>query len=291
VHPTVVPWEAHITELWQPPFDLADRDLVDGPWGRGRAPNPTDSFQLIGMNHLGVERDLTVLDNEERVWHVRQPDHVGRVAHGDSGVVLSRVLSAVGYHQPPVYFLRTFSLVDGSGVHVQSGGRFLLDERLLRDRGCWRWERNPFVGTTPYQALLVILMMFNGNDLTDDNNHLYEFHEQAEHTSTWYVVGNLANDLGERRFRLQPAVERQRLPTLSRFEGPYISFEYAGHQESTRIHISRHDVWWASRLLAGLTDRQWRDAFAAAGYQPDAAAPFIGRLKNRVAEGLRLGSE
>jgi len=47
-------------------------------------------------------------------------------------------------------------------------------------------------------------------------------------------------------------------------------------------------VHWASELLAGLTDGQWADAFRAGGYEPAIAARFIGRLQQKIAEGVPM---
>ena len=41
--------------------------------------------------------------------------------------------------------------------------------------------------------------------------------------------------------------------------------------------------------LAGrLSDKQLSDAFRAGGYQPDLAARFIARMKQKIGEGLAL---
>ena len=40
VQPTVSPVEARMAEFWEPPKDIASRDLYYGPWGRERAPDP-----------------------------------------------------------------------------------------------------------------------------------------------------------------------------------------------------------------------------------------------------------
>ena len=48
---------------------------------------------------------MIVVDSLNREWSVKQEAH-GRTAEGPIEVVLSRVLSAVGYRQPPVYFCR-----------------------------------------------------------------------------------------------------------------------------------------------------------------------------------------
>jgi len=48
------------------------------------------------------------------------------------------------------------------------------------------------------------------------------------------------------------------------------------------------DVQWASALLAQLSDRQWRDAFGAGGYQPAVADRFIRKLREKVAQGRSI---
>jgi hypothetical protein len=48
-------------------------------------------------------------------------------------------------------------------------------------------------------------------------------------------------------------------------------------------------VRWACERLAALSERQWNDAFRAAGYEPATAQRYIRRLKEKVAEGLKLG--
>ena len=109
-----------------------------------------------------------------REWHVKQPPHNDQGAEGPIEVTLSRVLSAVGYHQPPVYFLPAFSMKDAKGIHVEPGGRFRLTDKSIEHVGEWSWQQNPFVGMRPYQGLLVILMMFNSSDIKNENNALYE---------------------------------------------------------------------------------------------------------------------
>ena len=163
--------------LWEAPNDLSSRDLVHGPWGRERAPDPRATYTLVEMKHSGVNRGMTVVDPQGREWSVKQPYPGGLDDEAPVEVALSRLLSAVGYHQPPVYYLPTFQLKDDWGTHVATGGRFRLKEQSLKDEGAWRWEENPFVGTRPYQGLIVILMMFNSTDLKNSNNTLVRIPE------------------------------------------------------------------------------------------------------------------
>ncbi len=108
---------------------------------------------------------MTVKDEQDREWSVKQPYPGGLDSEAPVEVVVSRLLSAVGYHQPPIYYLPAFTLKDDFGKHVEVGGRFRLKDPSLKETGFWKWEDNPFVGTKPYQGLIVLLMMFNSTDL------------------------------------------------------------------------------------------------------------------------------
>ena len=210
---------------------------------------------------------------------------------GPVEVVISRVLAAVGYHQPPVYYLPSFTLQDDWGTHLEAGGRFRLKDKALKDRGEWSWQQNPFVGTVPYRGLLVILMMFNSSDLKNANNTLYEY-RSADGREHRYVVRDLGGSLGSTgRFapRKNDADAFELHPFITGIRGGYVQFHYRGwHQELVRDQITATDVAWASELLGRLSDRQWQDAFRAGGYQPDVAARFIRILRHRLEVGGRL---
>src|SRR5258708_4970099 len=163
------PLDAHMAELWQKPVDLNERDTFFGPWGEENAPDAHATYRFVRRKQHGVNPGITVSDPQGREWHVKQaPQPAPKGAEGPTEVVLSRVLGAVGYHQPPVYFVPSFTLADEAGTHVERGGRFRLHAHALDDRGEWSWQQNPFVGTKPYQGLLVILMMFNSSDLKNE---------------------------------------------------------------------------------------------------------------------------
>src|SRR5689334_24647146 len=163
-----------IPALWAPPTDLSDRDLFYGPWGAERAPDPAATYTFVRPKQGGVNPGVVVRDERGRIWHVKQAPRNHQGEEGPVEVVLSRVLSAVGYPQPPVYYLKSFTLADASGIRVVAGGRFRLEEPSMTSRGPWSWRRNPFVGTQPYKGLLVILLVFNSWDLKDSNNTMYD---------------------------------------------------------------------------------------------------------------------
>jgi hypothetical protein len=291
VSPSVPPAQVQIEELWQQRDNLQSQDLLYGPWGVERAPDPEATYRFVEMKRGGVNPGMTVRDPAGRVWKVKQPAMDGRIAEGPIEVVLSRVLSAVGYHQPPVYYVPDFALEDKAGTRRVPGGRFRLVDGALKDRGEWSWQRNPFVGTRPYQGLLVILFLFNSSDLKNANNTLYEY-RGGDRLRRWYVVRDLGTSLGGTG-RITPQrgdVERfERDSFITGVEGGFVTFDYHGwHQELVRRRITPSDVRWACALLSQLTPTQWREAFLAGGYDTQLAGRFIGALQARIRQGLTL---
>jgi hypothetical protein len=283
-----------LSAWWVQPANVAASDLFYGPWGAKQAPDPRAEYTFVRPKTGGFNPGLVVRDPQGREWHVKQPSE----HHGDEGpveVVLSRVLSALGYHQPPVYYLPSFTLRDDSGVHVAHGGRFRLDVPSLKDRGEWSWQENPFVGQRPYQGLLVILLLFNSSDLKNSNNTIYEYDDALGGTpKQWYAVRDLGLALGKTG-RIAP--QRNNLDVFARthfitdVDGDFVVFgDYRGlHGELLRKRITREDVQWAAGLVGGLTDRQWHDAFRAGGYEPGLAARFIAILRDRIVDARRVG--
>ena len=277
--------QRHMRELWSAPDDVAAQDMIDGPWGRAYAPDPRTPFVFAHEKTHGVSPGYEARDDEGREWSVKFGDE------GHVEVVVSRVLSALGYHQPPVYYVDHFRLTDKTGTHDQGGARFRPKIKELKDRGEWSWQRNPFVGTRPYQGLLVILMLFDSTDLKNDNNTLYEF-KDGRRTESWYVVRDLGSGLGETG-RLDPKRNDVALLEKDRFvtgvHHRFVDFDYHGfHQELFKNRITPEDVRWACDLAGQLTDRQWRVLFAGAGYEPGPAAAFIAALQKRIDQGRHI---
>jgi hypothetical protein len=277
--------------LWVQPSDVATRDLYYGPWGRGRAPDPEATYTFVERKHTGVNPGMTVRDPQGREWSVKQSYPGGMDFEGPVEVALSRLLSAVGYHQPPVYYLPAFSLKDDWGTHTEPGGRFRLEEKTLKSAGAWSWQENPFIGTRPYQGLLVLMLMFNATDLKNSNNSLYEY-RNGDLVEQWYVARDIGSALGDWS-RIAPrkghAATFERQPFILGVSNRYVDFAYDGwYQKLVRDRITPEDVAWASNLLAQLSDRQWRDAFRAGGHEPQAADRFIRTLQKKVEQGRGL---
>jgi hypothetical protein len=288
VRPTAAPEKAaqEMAELWQEPAHLESADLYDGPWGAEHAPDARAVYTFVQAKTHGVSPGLTVRDPGGVKWSVKQGEE------GPIEVTLSRVLSAIGYHQPPVYYLPSFDVDRHTWIERAPGGRFRPADPSLHEDGVWSWQQNPFVGTRPYQGLLVVLKVFNSSDLKNSNNTLYRVKGGREGATRWFVVRDLGTALGETG-RLDPRRSDPDLfardPFVAGVRDGFVAFSYHGwHQELFRNRITAADVAWACDLLARLSDPQWADAFRAGGFRPDQADRFIGTIKRRIREGQRL---
>lgn len=279
--------------LWTEPTDLATRDVFHGPWGQENAPNPVDTFTLLVTKRSGVNSGMAVKDSQGREWSVKTPFPGNLDSEAPVEVTVSRLLSAVGYPQPPVYFLPAFTLKDDLGTRTMVGGRFRLKHASLTDEDSWSWAENPFIGTQPYQGLLVMLMMLNSTDLKDSNNTLYH-RRTGDLVEQWYAVRDLGAALGdtERWAPRKNHIESfERTPFIAGVDQGHVEFAYKGwYRALVRDRISPADVVWISNWLGRLSDRQWNDAFRAGGYEPEVADRFIKRLRAKVEEGAALGA-
>ena len=277
--------------MWVEPTDLATRDVFYGPWGRELAPDPNDVYDLVEMKHSGVNLGMTVKDSKGREWSVKQPYPGNLDSEAPVEVAVSRLLSAIGYRQPPVYYLRAFTLKDDFGRHVEVGGRFRpkLDE--LKEVDSWDWADNPFVGTKEYQGLIVLLMMVNSTDLKNSNNSLYE-HREGDFVEQWYVTRDVGSALGDTN-RIAPRKNHpesfEQMPFILGVTNGHVDFAYNGwYKNLVRERIKPEDVAWACNLLGRLSDKQMQDAFRAAGYEPAVAGRFIARLREKIQQGRSL---
>lgn len=278
--------------MWKAPDNLASRDLFNGPWGTENAPDPKGVYTLVERKHTGVNLGLTVKDAQGREWSVKQPFPGGLDSEAPVEVALSRILSAIGYHQPPVYFLPAFTLEDDFGTHVKVGGRFRLKDKL-KETGYWTWEDSPFVGTREYQGLIVLLMMFNSTDLKNTNNSLYEYRD-GDLVEQWYVARDIGSALGD----FNPVSPRKnhpesfdQVPFLLGVQNGYVQFHYSSwYKNLVRDRITPEEVAWACELIGKLSDTQLQDAFRAGGFEADKANRFIARLRAKIAEGRAIGA-
>ena len=213
----------------------------------------------------GFSPGYTVKDDKGVTWSAK----MGIEAQPE--VVVSRLLWAIGFRQPPVYFLESWTLAGGAEPGRKGPTRFRPHLPGWKDRGSWLWRKNPFLGTRPLRGLVVFMRIVNNWDILDRNNVLYELDSSRDGVRRHYVVKDLGSSLGR-----TTALWHQ--GTKNDVE----DFEKQGFIDSVE------DVRWMCERLAKLTPKQWRDVFQTAGYDEATAGRFIRRFQAKVEAGRRL---
>ena len=91
--------KATLAELWRDPGNIAAKDLRWGRGGKSLVPSAEAEYQFKATDTTGYSPGYDVVDPKGRKWDVKTGDE------GQPEVMASRLLWAVGYHQPIVYFV------------------------------------------------------------------------------------------------------------------------------------------------------------------------------------------
>jgi hypothetical protein len=281
-----------LAQLWVEPADIASRDLFHGPGGAALAPAPGAVFDFLDKDTKGYSWGWDVKDSSGLEWSVKYGPEAS------SEVAASRLLWAIGFHQPPTYHLARWEMRGGGEEGVKPPARFRPKLPWQRRVGEWSWTRNQFVDTQPYRGLLVMMRIINNWDLLDRNTAIFDLDREEEGARRWYVALDLGASLG--RTKIVPTsgsrsdvddFERQGFVKGLDADGT-VQFDDLGrfHRELFG-DLSPADVRWTCERLDRLTDAQWSDAFRAAGYEDAVAARFIRKIRENVAAGLALAPE
>jgi hypothetical protein len=277
---------AKMAELWVEPG--APRDLLHGPGGARLAPDPNETYKVIEIKLGGFSDGYTVKDSKDREWSAKFPPE----AHTE--VVASRILWGVGFHQPPIYFVREWDAENPNAPNPQLPARFREkdpDLHGLKDEGPWSFADNPFVGARELAGLLVLQAMLGNSDLKSSNNTLYTLEEPVDGVRRWFTTRDVGHTFGRTGAIVAPRGDIavfEKTPFIRYVDGNHVELEYGGRHKKLFTNITVADVRWICQRLNRLTDQQWQDAFRAGGYEPTIAARFIARLKEKIEEGLAL---
>jgi hypothetical protein len=280
-----------IAELWEVPSATSARDLLHGPGGASMAPAPNAPFVWVSTDSTGYSPGFDVKDADGRSWNVK----LGPEAQTE--VVASRLLWAIGYHQPPTYYVPSWQLSGGPGG-AQPAARFRAED-AAKVIGDWSWSDNAFIGTEPYHGLIAANILLNSWDWKTSNNKIYRDAGGRQR----YVVRDLGASLG----KTSPSRLLWLIPLRGLGQGTrndIDGFESQGFikradENSVEFHfdtiygdvvdlVRPSDVRWAMERFNRLTDAQWEDAFRAGNYAPDIRARYIRKLKAKIAEGLAV---
>lgn len=284
--PTIAP--SKMAELWQRPADIERRNLFHGRGGAALAPAPEGRYQLLEVDKKGFSPGYDVRDERGRKWSVK----LGPEARTE--VVVSRIVWAVGYHQPDVYYLPRWNLAEKGKLTSQRGARFRLEHPDRPKDGEWSWRDNPFIGTRQFSGLFTLMVLFNNWDIKTSQNAVYQVSRSGDGPNQWFVVRDLGASLGRTSWffpGVRDDVEAfEREPFIESVEGNRVKFHYKGAWLEPQLNnvVTPGDVVWICQLLSQLSDRQWMDAFRAGGYSDAEAVRFIRRLRQKIDEGLQL---
>jgi hypothetical protein len=283
---TAAPSGAQLAELWSEPEP--ERDLFYGVGGKRLAPDAQRKYTVIEIKGVGFSEGYTLKDPQKREWSAKLPPE----AHSE--VVASRIHWAVGYHQPPIYLLPEWDADTPTPSGARLPARFREknpDLNGLQDEGSWSYYQNPFVGTRQLNGLLVLQVMLSNSDLKDSNNVRYVLKTPLEGAKQWYVPRDLGMSFGRSGTLNAPRNDVEAYEQSGFIRGMAngkVLFDYKGRHMALFENITPADVRWICQRLDRLTDRQWQEAFRAAGYEREVANRFIRKLKQKVAEGLAL---
>ncbi len=280
------PSSRQLSEFWVD-ADVRGRDLFYGIGGPELAPDADAHYELVKTKPRGFSPKFDVRGPNGQEWSVK----LGPEAQTE--VVASRLVWAMGYHEPPCYYLPSWQMVNRAGdVERQAEARFRPKLERLHDKGTWSWHENKFVDTRQYRGLLVLMMMLNSTDLKNDNNTEYEVSPPWEGARKWYVVKDLGASFGETG-RIYP--RRNWLPGFAQagfitgVRDGRVQFDFNGRHQELLRDITPDDVRWMAERMSRLSDQQWMNAFKAAGYSEPGARGFIAKVKEKIAQGLALG--
>lgn len=264
LHPPAYPAPLGTTaELWREPADLEGRDLFHGPGGVDLTPQPV-TYTFIARKTSGTNPGYDVRDPQGRLWSVKLGEE------SQTEVTASRVLWAIGFHQPPTYYVERWTL-SGADAPSQPAGRFRTELPGHEVSGDWSWYDNPFIGSRPFAALVTVNLLLNNWDFKTSNNKVYIVTNEDGIKERRYVVRDLGGSLGKARqprFLSWFSFMRHKQGSkndLDDFEAQgfirsvtaeEIEFDYRGIDDALVDSVTPADLRWTCDLVSRLSERQ-----------------------------------
>jgi hypothetical protein len=297
ITPPGIPGTPALRDLWNEPNDMKSLDLFHGAGGRDLVPKGS-AFAFVAADTTGFSPGFDVKDSAGLEWSVKTGPEA------QSEVTTSRILWAIGFHQPPTYYVERWTLT-GAKAGEQPPGRFRPKLPAQEVIGDWSWYENPFIGSRPYAGLVIANLVLNNWDWKTSNNKIYRVTNGSSAAERRFVVRDVGASLGKttyprilKWFRLRgfgqgtrsdlPGFEGQGF--ITSVEGGRVRFDYQGIYRDIINSVTPADVAWTSSLMARLSDQQWDDAFRAGGYGVDERRRYIRKIKEKISQGLALAA-
>ena len=230
---------------------------------------PDGTFRFVSEDTEGHSGGYEVIDVQGRRWDVK----IGEEAQVE--LVASRVLWAIGFHQPVTYYVSEWRMSGGPTEHPPPG-RFRLDSDH-ETKGDWPWRKNPFSGTRELRGLLVVNILLNNWDLDKGQNRIYAMDDDVPGPRRRYVVQDLGAALGKPRFKAgtrNDVAGYEQSKFVTGVSGEHVHLALQWRHPRLRSQVTIGDVVWVCRLLAAVTVALglWMTVEALGGHH-DAHAP------------------
>ncbi|HYP28330.1 MAG TPA: hypothetical protein VE262_16565 [Blastocatellia bacterium] len=302
--------------MWRDPGKIEAKDLRYGPGSAARAPAPP--FRFLKEDKDGESPKFKVKDSRNVEWSVK----LGPEAQTET--VATRLLWAVGYFAEESYYFdrvrvqglprlsRGMDYVEGPGT--VRGVRFEPRRPGVTRADTWDWNDNPFAGRRELSGLKMLMILLNNYDARTANNHVLLVRDPARGAlEARYVVTDVgatlgrAGGLGGGRSKndLEDFLSTEfvmdvkngvvifdydtrpkGVGVLSVLYPPYYLGEVKKEKDMRDIPVSH--ARWLGRLLARVSNGQLRDAFTAAGYDPETREAYVRALRQRMDQLSRL---
>ena len=291
------PPRAPLTELWNEPRDLERRNLMWGSAPSDQAPSKDVEYEVRKRDTTGYSGGYDVVAPDGRAWDIK----VGKEAQTE--VVVSRILWALGYHQPAAYYVTGWKLA-GTWDDEGEPARFRLDSDH-ENEGEWAWLDNPFSNTRAFRALIAVNLLLSNWDFKTSNNRIYVT-KGPDGPVRRYVVQDLGAAFGKPRLArsnkllaLLPGKvgtrndidDFEETKLIRNIKGSEVTLDYRGAAGEILETMNVIDVIWACELMNRLQDGQLDDAFEAAGYDMATRARYITKIRAKIREGLALRAD
>jgi hypothetical protein len=286
-----------LSQLWNEPQNLERRNLLWGSAEPRQAPSTDVDYKVVKVDNTGFSDGYDVVGPDGREWDIKVGDEA------QTEVVVSRILWALGYHQPATYYVTGWKL-QGTYEHEGMPARFRL-ESDHKSEGDWEWLNNPFSNTQAFRGLIAINLLLSNWDFKTSNNRIY-VSKGADGEVRRYVVQDLGASFGKPRLARSNkllALVPGRVGTrndiddfedtklIREIKGAEVTLDYRGPRGEILETMNVADVIWATELMNRLQDAQLDDAFKAAEYDTATRARYVSKIRAKIREGLALRAD
>jgi hypothetical protein len=250
--------------FWRAPEDIEQRNLLLGAGGDEMKPD-VSQLTFIEQKTGGFSTKYRVKDAKGNEWIAK----IGKEAQTDTAA--NRLLWALGY-ETEIAYLVPKAKIEGKGEFENV--RLEARPANIKRSGNWMWENNPFMGTSEFKGLKILMVMINNWDMKDDNNEILAMRgDTTGEGELRYIISDLGASFGKTggifsRNRNNPD-SYEKSDFIKKVNGEVIDFNYGGKNQKLFENLTVADAAWLSTWLKRLSDEQIKDAFRAANYSPE----------------------